>query len=47
MGHPRKAIREGSAVQGVREVEEAERTNHDVTCNALYAKSDNRDMVCS
>ena len=28
----RKAIREGSGAEGVKEVEEAERLNHDVTC---------------
>ena len=45
MGYPRKAIREGSAAEGVREVEGSERMNHDVTCNALYTKSNDRDMV--
>ena len=46
MGPPRKAIREGSAVEGVNEVEQAERLNHDVTCNVLHAKSDDRSMIC-
>ena len=41
MGRPRKAIREGSAVEGVKEVV-AERLNPDVTCDALHAKSDDR-----
>ena len=44
MGRPRKAIKEGSAVEGVKEVEEPERLNHDVTCNARDAKSDDRRM---
>lgn len=44
MGRPRKAIREGSAAEGVKEVEEAERLNHDVTYNALHTKSDNRSI---
>ena len=33
-GQSQKAIREGSEVDGVRELEEAERMIHDVTCNA-------------
>lgn len=45
MGRARKAIREGSAVEGVEEVEAAERLNHDVKCNALHAKSDHRSMI--
>ena len=45
MGRPRKATREGSVVEGAKEVEQAERLNHDITCNALHAKSDNRSMI--
>lgn len=45
MGQPRKAIREGSAVEGVKEVEEAGRMNHDVTCSARDANSDDRRMI--
>ena len=44
MGQPRKEIRGGSAEEGVKEVEEAERLNHDVTCSARNAKSDDRRM---
>lgn len=40
MGRPRKAIREGSAVEGIKEAEQAERLNHDVTCTALHPKRD-------
>lgn len=43
MGRPRKAIREGSAVEG--EAEQAERLNYNVTSNALHAKSDDRSMI--
>ena len=42
----RKAIREGSGVEGVKEVEEVERLNHDFTCNAQQARSDDRRMIC-
>ena len=45
MGRPRKAIREGSEAGEVKEVAQAERLNHDVTCNALLAKSDDRSMI--
>ena len=41
----RKAIREGSGAEGVKEVEEAERLNHDVTCNAQQARRDERRMI--
>ena len=44
----RKAIREGSGAEGVKEVEEAaERLNHDLTCNAQQATSDDRSMISS
>lgn len=45
MGQSQMAIREGSAVDGVKGVEEVERTNHDFMCHALYAKSDNRSRI--
>lgn len=45
MGRPRKAIREGNAVEEVKEVEEAERMNHDATCNVLHAKGDDRSII--
>lgn len=45
MGRPRKAIREGSAVEEVREVEEAERLNHDVTCSVLHAKGNDKSII--
>ena len=45
MGQPLKAIREGSAVEGVKEVEEAERMNHDVTCRAWDVKSNDRRII--
>lgn len=41
----RKGIREGSGAEGVKEVEEAERLNHDVRCNALQARSEERSMI--
>lgn len=37
MGRPLKVTREGSVVEGVKEVEEVERLNHDVMCNARNA----------
>ena len=45
MGRFRKAIREGSAVDGVKEVEVAEQMNHDITHNVLCAKSDNKHRI--
>ena len=45
MGQPRKAIREGSAVEGVKEVEEAERMNNEFTCSARDDNSDDRRMI--
>lgn len=42
MGRSRKAIREGSAVEGAKEVGEDERLNHEDTYNALHVKSDDR-----
>ena len=41
----RKAIREGSGVEGVKEAEEAERLSHDVTCIPQQARSDDRSMI--
>ena len=41
----RTVIREGSGVEGVKEVEEPERLNHDVTCNAQQARSDGISMI--
>ena len=42
---PRKAIREGSAVEGAKEVGQAERLIYDITCNALHAKSVDSGMM--
>ena len=39
MGRPRKAIREGSAVEEVKGVEGGEQLNLDYTRRALHAKS--------
>ncbi len=47
MGRPRKAIREGSVVEGVKEAEGAERLNHDPTRHALHAKSVDTNVVSS
>ena len=41
----RKAIREGSGAEGAKEAEEAERLNHDVTCNAQQVRNDDRSMI--
>lgn len=45
MGQPRKAIREGSAVEGVKEAEVVGRLNHDCTRNALHVKGEDRSMI--
>lgn len=47
MGQSRMAIREGSVADGVKGVEGVERMNHNITCHALYAKSDNRSRISS
>ena len=41
----RRAIREGSGAEGVKEAEGVERLNHDVTCNAQQARSADRIMI--
>ena len=38
MGPSRKAIREGSAVEGAKEVGEDERLNHEATCKRTACK---------
>ena len=47
MGLYQKVTREGSGVEGVKEVEEADRMNHKLMCNALHARSNDRHVIFS
>ena len=47
MGLHQKVTREGSGVEGVKEVEEADRLNHKFMRNALHARSNDRHVVSS